>query len=75
VLMDHIGHNQQKVEGIVDILDNLRRGEHFSHLNRYEIDGKECLRIDRCLSIPKIDGILEEVLTECHRSRMTVHPE
>jgi len=59
---------------LLDIFVRLEKGEPFSHDGRYSVDLKGWLRRDGRLCIPVLDDILEEVLAESHRSRITIHP-
>jgi len=73
-LLDRIGERQKGDAKLLDILENLEKGEPFSHDGRYLVDKKGWLRRDGRLCVPVLDDILEEVLAKSHRSRMTIHP-
>ena len=40
-LIDRIGHEQVKDEKLVEILENLRKGEHFPYARRYLVFFRE----------------------------------
>jgi len=73
-LLDRIGGRQKKDAKLLDIFEKLERGKPFSHDGRHSVGKKGWLRRDGRLCVPVLDDILEEVLAESHRSRMTIHP-
>jgi len=72
-LLDRIGERQKEDAELLDILEKLERREPFPHDGRYSVDKKSCLIRDGRLCVPVLDDILEEVLAESHRFRMTIH--
>jgi len=74
-LLDRTGERQKEDVKLLDILEKLEKGKPFSHDGTYSVDTKGWLRRDERLCAPVLDDILEEVLAENHRSRMTIHPQ
>jgi len=72
-LLDRIGEMQKEDAKLLDILEKLEKGGPFPHDGRYSVDKKGWLRRDGRLCIPVLVDILEEVLAESHRFRMTIH--
>ena len=73
-LMCRIGSSQRNDLKLKGVFEQLENGAKSSDLDRYSIDREGWLRRDGRLCVPDIEELISEVLHECHRSRMTIHP-
>lgn len=71
--MDRISLSKREDASLVEILDKLGSGKRLNHLDRYSKDGKGYLRNNGWPCIPKLKELVDEVLEECHHSKMTIH--
>ena len=72
--MGRIGEAQRDNPQLVELVERLIRGESSSHLSRYTLDDRGCLRRDGRLCVPQDKGLRKVILDDAHRSRMTIHP-
>ena len=72
--MLRIGSSQRDDPKLREIFEQVEGGTKSSNLDRYSVDREGWLRKDGRLYVPDIDELILEVLRECHRSRMTIHP-
>ena len=73
-ILVQIGVAQRDDPQLMEIVDNLIRGESLSHLSRYTIDDKGWLRRDGRLCTSRDENLRRTILEEAHRSKLTIHP-
>lgn len=72
--MDRISFFQRHDWEYIAIFEQLERGEKSSEPDRYSVDQNGWLLHDMRLCVPDVDGLIDEILREFYRSRMTIHP-
>ena len=73
-LLGRIGEAQRDDPQLVELVERLIRGESSSHLSRYTLDDRGCLRRDGRLCVPQDEGLRKAILDDAHQTKMTIHP-
>ena len=68
-LIERIGESQRKDAKLVEFIQKLEPED-----KEFEVDREGWLRKQGRLVVPDIDGLRDEVLRECHHSKLTIHP-
>ena len=68
-LIERIGEGQKKDAKLVESIQKLKPED-----KEFEVDREGWLRKQGRLVVPDIDGLRDEVLRECHHSKLTIHP-
>ena len=68
--LDKIKGSQSDDEKLCRILDKVLRGE----AKEAQIDEEGALRIKERVCVPRVDDLINTILTEVHSSRYSIHP-
>ena len=68
-LIERIGESQKRDENLVKFIQKPEPEN-----KEFEVDREGWLRKQGRLVVPSIDGLRDEVLRECHHSKLTIHP-
>ena len=69
-LLERIASNQRVDKNLVAIIKKVEEGQCVD----FVIDDHGVLRMNGRICVPDINGLKQEVLSECHRSRLSIHP-
>ena len=68
-LIKRIGKSQKRDAKLVEFIQKLEPKD-----KEFEVDQDGWLRKQGRLVVPDVDGLRNEVLRECHHSKLTIHP-
>ena len=68
-LIERIGESQKQDVKLVEFIQKLKPED-----KEFEVGREGWLQKQGRLVVPDIDGLRDEVLRECHHSKLTIHP-
>ena len=73
-MIERIGSSQRDDPNILEIISKLEMNIDGEEMNLYGLDRDGWLRKNGRLVVPNVNGLRDEVLRECHHSKLTIHP-
>ena len=72
-LIERIGSSQRDDPNVLEIISKLEM-DIDEEMNKYGLDRDGWLRKNGKLVVPNVNGLRDEVLSEFHHSKLTIHP-
>ena len=72
-LIERIGSSQRDDPNLLQIISKLEM-DIDEEMNEYGLDRDRWLRKNGRLYVTNVNGLRDEVLRECHHSKLTIHP-
>ena len=73
-LIERIGSSQRDDPNLLEIISKLKM-DIDEEMNKYGLDRDGWLRKNGRLVVPNVNGLRDEVLRECHRSKTDYTPQ